>query len=83
MEILKHSHLTKVTEGSLVWVDKGRNPQKYGDEIKGEIHSIIGMTTFTDPAYGIDSLLKVKYYPYLAGGVKKLRTGHVIEVIQY
>ncbi len=75
---MKYRRLTKVRKGTLAWIDRSKNPQKYGDEVTGTVTEIIGMGTFTDPAYGIDSLLKVKYESGTTRGI-----GYILEVIQY
>ncbi len=76
---MKYRHLTKARKGTLAWIDISRNPQKSGDEVLKYVNSIIGMTTFTDPAHGIASLLKVKYYD----DIDTIKTGHITEIVKY
>lgn len=76
---MKYRQLTKARKGTLARIDVGRNPQKYSHEVWGRVQEIIGMSTFTDPAYGTDSLLKVTYLD----DNSKLKTGHLLGVLQY
>lgn len=75
-------HSTKIRKGSLVWVNLNtRNPQKYSNEIRGYVDSIVSLDTFRSKAYGVDSILKITIDNN--DEPSKPITGYLDEVIQY
>jgi len=72
----------KVRKGSLVWVNLNtRNPQKYADEIRGYVDSIVSLDTFSSKGYGVSSILKITIDNN--DEPSKPITGYLEEVIQY
>ncbi len=75
-------HSTKIRKGSLVWVNLNtRNPQKYADEIRGYVDSIVSLDTFRSKDYGVDSILKITIDNN--DEPSKPITGYLEEVIRY
>ena len=75
-------HSTKVRKGSLVWVNLNTiNPQKYADDIRGYVDSIVSLDTFRSKDYGVDSILKITIDNN--DEPSKPITGYLKEVISY
>ncbi len=74
----------KVREGSICWVNTNKNPQKYNNEVVGQVEKILSADTFRSKAYGTDTCLKVSF-KRLEKGEKygRITTGYVEEMIQY
>jgi len=75
-------HSSKIRKGSLVWVNLNtRNPQKYSNEIRGYVDSIVSLDTFRSKDYGVDSILKITIDNN--DEPSQPITGYLEEVIQY
>ena len=75
-------HSEKVRKGSLVWVNLNTiNPQKYADDIRGYVDSIVSLDTFRSKDYGVDSILKITIDNN--DEPSKPITGYLKEVIRY
>lgn len=68
----------KIREGSQIWVNRSKSPQRYDDSIMATITKIIGYDVFKSKNYGVDTMIKVKY---VSGDEKGI--GYINEVIQY
>ena len=75
-------HSEKVRKGSLVWVNLNTiNPQKYANDIRGYVDSIVSLDTFRSKDYGVDSILKITIDNN--DEPSKPITGYLKEVISY
>lgn len=75
-------HSERIREGSLVWINLNtRNPQKYADEIRGYVNSIVSLDTFRSKDYGVNIILKITIDNN--DEPSKPITGYLEEVIRY
>ena len=74
----------KVREGTIAWINTNKNPQKYNNEVVGQIEKVLSADTFRSEAYGTDTCLKVSFKRIEKGEKYGRRmTGYVEELIQY
>lgn len=82
MENLTKIHSERVREGSLVWINLNTsNPQKYADDIRGYVNSIVSLDTFRSKDYGVNTILKITIDNN--DEPSNPITGYLKEVIQY